>query len=93
MVFQKKYVIPLLLALELLFFGAYYFFAPYGIKRITKLRQENCNLNQSILLLRKDIATLTEKIDTITKYPYYKEKIAREQLQMMSPGDHVFYIT
>ena len=54
---------------------------------LTQLQE---NIHQVITDLQEEVNQLEKKLYDFKIYPYYKEKIIREQLQMMRP-DEVIY--
>jgi cell division protein FtsB len=49
-------------------------------------------VEQDILVLKKEVQDLQEELVAWQTDPFYKEKVAREQLQMARPGEELFYI-
>ncbi|MFA6065842.1 MAG: septum formation initiator family protein [Candidatus Babeliaceae bacterium] len=92
MVVYKKFIIPLFLLVEIIFFGVYYVYAPHGLSYLIKFSQENNDMRMTMRDIQHDIEVLTGQVQDSTTFAYYKEKIAREQLQMMLPNEQVFYI-
>ena len=69
-----------------------YVFGIQGIHVIIKTRRENITLAQQVLALQNDISHLEDKIAQWKKFPFFKEKYAREQLQMAHEHDVVYFI-
>ena len=80
----------ILMASELLLFMAWYFFGATGLWADIHLRRENHALESDIQNLRHDILILEKSLEDWEKYPFYKEKCAREQLHMGFKGDIVY---
>ena len=40
--------------------------------------------------MKAEVAGLEKQLDDFKKYPYYKEKIIREQLQMIKPNEVIY---
>jgi cell division protein FtsB len=58
-----------------------------------ELQELNQELQQEIELLHKtqqEIAALKQEIDDFQQYPYYREKIAREHLQLAHPTEELY---
>lgn len=89
---MKKGILLLtaLLGFEGTLFFYYYFFGEHGHKKIAELRQQQEHLTITVQQLQKEIEQLEKRLREFKEYPYYKEKIIREQLQMMKP-DEVIY--
>ncbi len=77
-------------AIELMLFSYFYFFGTHSYKKICELTQLQENIHQVITDLQEEVNQLEKKLYDFKIYPYYKEKIVREQLQMMRP-DEVIY--
>ncbi|MCX5922660.1 MAG: septum formation initiator family protein [Candidatus Dependentiae bacterium] len=88
----KRKILRIFFALELLVFTGTYFFAPNGFCAVTQLQEENQQLVAEINLLRADVYGLEHTIVQWDAHPFYKEKIAREQLQMARKGDQIYYV-
>ncbi|MBY0109648.1 MAG: septum formation initiator family protein [Candidatus Babeliaceae bacterium] len=78
------------LGAELIFFGYFYFYGSNGYKKIKELRELQENIQISVADTQKQVKELEKKIYDFKTYPYYKEKIIRELLQMMH-DDEVIY--
>ncbi len=79
-----------LLGFESALFFYYYFFGEHGHRKIRDLQQQQEHLTTTVQQLQKEIEQLEKRLREFKEYPYYKEKIIREQLQMMKP-DEVIY--
>jgi cell division protein FtsB len=74
-----------ILLLYLFFYGA------IGWHKIPTL-QERCSYNQKEVEQREqEVAQLKKELNSWLANPFYKEKVAREQLQMARADDIVFY--
>lgn len=81
-----------LLYSELLLLGIFYVWSPHGVQAITKLQREQQEVVAHVERLKKDIASLEHEIVEWESDAFYKEKIAREQLQMARRSDVVYYL-
>ncbi len=88
----KAYLSRLFLLVELIVFGAVYLWGLDGVNRYHKICEENVRVEQDILVLKKEVQDLQEELVAWQTDPFYKEKVAREQLQMARPGEELFYI-
>ena len=80
------------LIIEIVLFAGVYLFGNRGMHALIALKKENDILEQEIVKTEREIALLRQEIDEWNLYPYYKEKIAREQLQM-ARKDEIIYLT
>ena len=87
----KRKLLRIFFVLEIVVFTGAYFFAPQGLCAINRLKQENEQVVVEINDLRAEIAILENTIAQWHSCSFYKEKIAREQLQMARKGDRIYY--
>lgn len=85
-------IIKLFLSLEIVTISFFYLFGVQGLPTLYRLKQENLTIEKEIQGLKLEVAELEKTIQEWHHYPYYKEKIAREQLQMAQQGDSVYYV-
>lgn len=88
----KKYVLPIFLILEIVFLCTYYVYTKNGLPTIRKFQKENSSLQESVKSLTLAIDEIKSEITDLESFPYFQEKIAREQLQLMLPEEKIFYI-
>ncbi len=89
----KRLVTRLLFASELVLFSWAYMSGGQGLQAIWFCEQENRALEASIAQLQADNAALDHELQAWQHHPFYKEKIARELLQMARPADTIYYLT
>jgi len=89
----RQSVIQILLYIWILIFLIHYTVGPKGIMYGRILRQTNEQINQEIVSIKKEIGLLQQMIDKWHKIPFFKEQLAREQLQLAYPGDTIYYVT
>jgi cell division protein FtsB len=88
----KAYLLRLFLLGEIVIFGAVYFWGEDGVNRYNKICEENRKIEQDIIVLKKEVQDLEAQLSAWQTDPFYKEKVAREQLQMARAGEELFYI-
>jgi len=88
----KAYLSRLFLLGEIIIFGGVYFWGVDGVNRYNKICEENIKIEHDILALKKEVQDLEAQLTAWQTDPFYKEKIAREQLQMARAGEELFYI-
>ena len=88
----KKRIFWLFIIAETGIFSFYYIAGANGLKAIRQLKNENDTLVEKISGLRHTINTLNEGISAMHTYPWCKEKIAREDLQMAYPDEEIFLL-
>jgi cell division protein FtsB len=65
---------------------------PQGVLKMRTLTMQRSALQQTIDLMQHDIKKLEDSVAQWHRYSFYKEKIAREQLQMAKADDAIFFI-
>ena len=68
------------------------FFSDRGLVNLWKLKKEKLDIQQEINFLRQEIAELQKEYEKLQFDEDYIEKIAREKLKMVKPGEKVFKI-
>jgi cell division protein FtsB len=89
----KQTALRIFFAVEIVVFACVYVFGPQGMQVLQHMQQENIDLEKNIQVLRVEIKELEDTVIAWKIYPFYKEKIAREQLQMARKSDQVYYLT
>lgn len=92
MVRAKKIFMRLLLVVEMAAFGHLYLFGKNGIQSLRKQQTVVVDLQKNITLMKDEIDQLESEMYAWQTDDFYKEKVAREQLQMARKGDELFYI-
>lgn len=88
----KKRLFRLLFATQIACFGAWYSMGPHGMKALRKTKSENEVLSEEIVAIEKEIDLFTQRILALKTDDFYKEKIAREQLQMARKDEIVYLV-
>ena len=86
-------VIGFLFVVEVGAFGFAYLFGPYSVSRIRTLEREHEKIEQANQRMITEVANLEHEIVAWQEDDFFREKIAREQLQMVHDGDEVYYLT
>lgn len=92
MIKSKGLILRFVLALELFIFGTVYFWGVDGLGRYQAVCGQNKKLEGELRVLQQELKDLEEQIGAWSKDPFFKEKIAREQLQMACVDDEVLFI-
>ena len=88
---MKRYIIRIFFCAEIGCFFWMYVFGPQGVQVFKQLAEENTVVEEKIQALRADIAQLDRSITACKSDSFYKERIAREQLQMARKEDVLYY--
>lgn len=89
----KKIVVRAFFLVEIVFFITMYLVSPDGLMAVKKRKLENKQLADSTQKLREEIKKLEKETQQWETDFFYREKVAREQLQMARPDDEVYYIS
>ena len=68
------------------------FFSDRGLINLWKIKKEKLGIQQEINSLRQEIAELEKESEKLQFNEDYIEKIAREKLKMVRPGEKVYKI-
>ena len=88
----KKIAMRSFLVLELMAFGYIYMYGKNGMASLHKQRMILFGLEEHVMQIKNEIEVLEKEIYVWQSDDFYKEKIAREQLQMARKGDELYYI-
>ena len=88
----KQHVGRIFLIGEFIIFAGFYLFGSNGISALIQLKSDICQLDGQITTLKTDVQHLTSTLDVQKKHPFFKEKIAREQLQMARVDEEIYLI-
>lgn len=91
MVSCKKIMIRLLFLAEVVLFVGNFLYAENGLSAIVALHHENSSLANEIETLKELLVVMEEQLLQWNRYPYYKEKVAREQLQMVRNDEIIYF--
>ena len=78
----KKIALQLFVCAEVMGFGAIYIYGTHGIQSLHVLQDEVAVANNQVVALQQEVTVLEKELHAWQHHPFYKEKIAREQLQM-----------
>ncbi len=88
----KSYLSRLFLYAEICIFFGVYFFGVDGILTLHSLQNDNVKLENEITQLQSEISSLQRDITAWESDPFFKEKVARELLQMARQSEEIFFI-
>lgn len=88
----KKKLLRIVFAAEVILFFGYYFCGSQGLQHMWRLQAENNEFEQNLAQLITEITALEQQIHAWNTQPFYKEKMAREQLQMACAGEQIYYL-
>lgn len=88
----QRTVFYIFFSLEIVLFVFFYIFGTHGIRALHYLQEENTLLRDENESFKAEILKLEYICGTDVSSSFYKEKIARERLQMARPGDIIYYL-
>jgi len=88
----KKNLFLAFLSVEIIVFVSIYIFGSNGLQSLYKLQDENQSLSKEIFELQIELNEIDHQIADLNFNDFYKEKIAREQLQMVKKDDEVYIL-
>ena len=88
---QKKMMVRIFLCVEVIIFGWLYYHGARGVQAVNHLRTENEEIVHHIAQLQEEVETIDRQIVAWKTDPFFKEKIAREQLHMAHAGDEIYF--
>jgi cell division protein FtsB len=89
----KKLALRIFFSLEILTFTVFYLFGGNGRQAISALLEQNQDIVHDIKLLTQEVESLQSELNRWNTDMFYKEKIAREHLQMAYPGEELYVIS
>lgn len=87
---KKKKLLRIFFAGEIALFSILYFMGPSGVYSSQAIREESRVLETEIAAVESEIDALEKEINLVATDPFYKEKIAREQLQMAREHETIY---
>ena len=92
MVQAKRFLLRLFFGVEIFLFLLIYVFGTQGLQVVLGMRKENGALSLEIRQLEEEVKALKKTILSWKKDPFYKERVAREQLHMARSGDEIYFL-
>lgn len=88
----KKKLLRIVLAGEAILFSYFFYYGSHGLKAVSQLSQETTHIQHDVDSIKQEIAHLEQEIDTWEHDEFYKEKLAREHLQMARDGEEIYVL-
>jgi cell division protein FtsB len=89
---MKKKLWRLFLMVWVVVCGIYYCSGRRGVFEIRSLQELNKQLGLEVVALENRVGLLQTQIEAWSQEPFFKEKLAREQLQLAYPEDIIYYV-
>lgn len=93
MKYMKRLFLRLFFCIEIFVFAFVYFFGTNGVQAMKRITSEDAGIIHEVQDLKKEIALLEQELMLWRMNPFYKEKVAREQLQMAKKGETIYYLS
>ena len=87
---KKRTMLRLLFSAELFVFAWFYYYGSHGLHTVYDLREENVTLEHEIVAMKDALTAQEAEVVCWQTDPFYKEKLAREQLHMAKEGEQVY---
>lgn len=91
MIINTRVLLLLLLVAEIVVFVGNFLYAENGLPKVLTLQRKNSRLKDEVQDLKNELMAMEEHLAQWNKYPFYKEKIAREQLHMIRDNEVVYF--
>ncbi len=88
----KKYIGRGAFIIELILFSGYYVMGANGIVSLVKLHREIVSAQAEVETAKEEVVYLQRHIAMQKKHPFFKEKIAREQLQLAHADEEIYVL-
>ena len=88
----KQLILRVFFGAEILFFAWTYLVGPHGMYALWALQETSQQVIDQNKQLKSQIEAISSRIDKWKSDPFYKEKYAREKLQMAYPDEEIYYI-
>ncbi len=89
---MKRAFLRIFFVIEMVVCAFFYIFGEHGIQTLNGMKQENKQFLDQVNGIRDNVKQLEMQIALWQTNDFYKEKKAREQLQMAHSDDIVYYI-
>ena len=90
---RKQTMLRIFFAGEIIVFTGFYFYGSNGVFAVAELKKETAAIEQQIQITMQEIEQLQTTITAWQSDPFYKEKIARETLQMAHKDERIYTYT
>ncbi|TET06064.1 hypothetical protein E3J79_03330 [Candidatus Dependentiae bacterium] len=89
---MRRRVLRFLFVAEIVLFVTFYLFGSNSIQRLLELQSEQKELDMQLQNVKANVSYLNEQIELWNESSFFKEKVAREQLQMAREDDEIYYL-
>lgn len=89
---NKRRFLRLFFTAEVAIFSWFYIYGTNGIMAISKIRKENDEIKKQLIVKQEHIVALEKEVLAWQTEPFYKEKVAREQLQLARENEQIYCV-
>lgn len=89
---SKFFILRLLLCAEVVAFATLYFYGSYSVHTLTVVQEEAAAVERELQKTQCEVDQLEHELKHWKNHNFYKEKVAREKLQMARTGDIIYYV-
>ena len=89
---MRRRALRFLFVAEIVLFVTFYLFGSNSIQRLLELQSEQKELDMQLQNVKANVSYLNEQIELWNESSFFKEKVAREQLQMAREYDEIYYL-
>jgi cell division protein FtsB len=89
----KQLIFRIFFGAEILFFSWTYFLGPQGMYALWAIDKDHQELKAHNQALEAEGNKLQKYIDAWGQKPFFKEKYAREKLQMAYPSEEIYFLS
>ena len=88
---KKRRALKIFMVAQVTIVGLYYLFGSFGLQALKAADRGNLQLLEELKSLEAELAALEQELQERTDNPFYKETIARKELQM-AYEDEIIYM-
>lgn len=89
---KKRKVVRIFLGIEIAFITLYYLLSSFGLQALRSADHFNNQLVEDIKNLEAEVGSLSQELEDRKNNPFYKEAVARKELQMAYENEIIYLI-
>lgn len=89
----KQLILRIFFITEVMLFSFIYLFGPHGMHTLQEVQSDIDQIQKKQKNITASLETLHNQIDAWQMNDFYKERAAREQLQMARDNETIYYLT
>lgn len=88
----KRKALKIFLGAEVAIIALYYLFGSFGLHALRLADRTNQNLLQEVKTIEAEVVALAKELEERKNNPFYKEVIARKELQMAYENELIYVL-